>query len=70
MPNIGRKDVVLEEIQIIEGQIRLAGRSDRSRGKIAAPRLPGRKVLQSTFPRRNDHDDDSAILRKSIRPSS
>ncbi len=36
-PNIGRKDVVLEEIQIIEGQIRLAGRSDRSRGKIAAP---------------------------------
>ena len=68
--NIGRKDVVLEEIQMIEGQIRLAGRSGRSRGKIVAPRLPNRKVLQSTFPRRNDQDDDSAILRNSTSPSS
>lgn len=68
--NIGRKDVVLEEIQIGEGQIRLAGRSDPTRGKLVAPRLPGRKVLQSTFPKRNVHDDDSPILRNSSIPSS
>jgi hypothetical protein len=52
-PNLSRDDVELEELQIRTGQIRLAGRSDRTRGAFHRPRLPSRKVLQSKFPRRN-----------------
>jgi hypothetical protein len=53
MPNLNREDVQLEELEIRTGQIRLAGRSDRTKGAFQRPRLPSRKVLQSTFPRRN-----------------
>ena len=52
-PNLSREDVELEELEIRSGQIRLAGRSDRTKGAFDLPRLPSRKVLQSTFPRRN-----------------
>ncbi len=52
-PNLAREDVQLEELEIRNGQIRLAGRSDRTKGVFEPPRLPSRKILQSTFPRRN-----------------
>jgi hypothetical protein len=51
-PSAVRDDVVLEQLQICSGQIRLAGRSQRARGIVSAPTLPTRKVLQSKFPRR------------------
>jgi hypothetical protein len=52
-PDKTRTDVVLEQIHIRNGQIRLAGRSNRVKGAVASPVLPRRQVLQSTFPRRN-----------------
>jgi len=52
-PNLSREDVQLEELDIRNGQIRLAGHSDRTKGAFDPPRLPSRKFLQSTFPRRN-----------------
>lgn len=51
-PNLRRDDIELEEVQIRTGQLRLAGRSDRTRGAFLRPTLPSRRVLQSTFPRR------------------
>jgi hypothetical protein len=54
-PHLAREDIQLEEVEIRSGQIRLAGRSDRTKGAFLLPRLPSRKVLQSTFPRRNVH---------------
>lgn len=47
-----RSDVVLETLRVLKGQIRLEGRSNRGRA-LATPSLPTRKVLQSTFRRRN-----------------
>jgi hypothetical protein len=55
-PNLQRDDVQLEEVQIRTGQLRLAGRSDRTRGAFFRPVLPSRRVLQSTFPRRKIQD--------------
>src|SRR5206468_12343569 len=49
-PNPRRHDIVLETLQILEGQVRLGGRSNKARGAVAQPTLPTRKVLQSTFP--------------------
>lgn len=51
-PDPNRRDVVVEAVQVLNGQIRLAGRSSRARGKVALPTLPTRRVLQMTFPRR------------------
>jgi hypothetical protein len=51
-PNLDREDVRLEEVQIGNGQIRLAGRSDRAKGAFRTPTLPSRRVLQSKFPMR------------------
>ncbi len=51
-PHDDRDDIKLERIDIRDGQIRLAGRSDRRRGVVRRPTLPTRKVLQSRFPRR------------------
>ena len=48
-PNPRRRDVIIERLQILEGQIRLAGRSIKGRA-VATPSLPNRKILQSTFP--------------------
>jgi hypothetical protein len=50
-PDPRRRDVILERLQVLNGQIRLAGRSSRGR-IVATPSLPTRKVLQSTFPSR------------------
>src|SRR5262249_22650077 len=55
-PDSERDDVMLEQLQIREGQIRLEGRSNRSKGVVTAPTLPTRKVLQSKFPRRKLQD--------------
>jgi hypothetical protein len=52
-PNLRRDDVQLEELDIRNGQIRLAGHSDRTKGAFDLPKLPSRRVLQSTFPRMN-----------------
>src|SRR5262249_30940732 len=41
-PHAARDDVKLERVQIRKGEIRLNGRSDRDRGKIASPTLPTR----------------------------
>ncbi len=48
-----RKDVVLERLNIRDGQIRLSGRSNRS--TAAAPSLPRGQVLRLNFPRKKDH---------------
>ena len=73
-PNLQRDDVQLEEVQIRTGQLRLAGRSDRTRGAFLRPVLPSRRVLQSTFPRRKIHDptpsDPGPIWRSSASPTS
>jgi hypothetical protein len=58
-PNLSREDVLLEELEIRTGQIRLAGRSDRTKGAFQTPRLPSRRVLQMTFPRRNFQGDEA-----------
>src|SRR5262249_3771588 len=56
-PIVDRDDVRLEGLQIRAGQIRLAGRSDRSKGEFHRPTLPSRKVLQSKFPRRKTQEE-------------
>jgi hypothetical protein len=56
-PNLERDDIQLEEVQIRNGQMRLAGRSDRTRGAFLRPTLPSRRVLQSKFPRQKLHED-------------
>ena len=52
VPDPARSDVVLEQVHVRKGQIRLAGRSDRVRGAFLGPVLPSRAVLQATFPNR------------------
>jgi hypothetical protein len=59
-PSLRRDDVRLEEVQIRTGQLRLAGRSDRTRGAFMRPTLPSRRVLQMTFPRRKIHARSSS----------
>ena len=73
-PNLDREDVRLEALQIRTGQIRLAGRSDRTKGAFFRPTLPSRKVLQSKFPRRKSQEevrsDFSPTWRNSTSPTS
>jgi hypothetical protein len=75
-PNQSREDVQLEEVEIRSGQIRLAGRSDRTRGAFTLPRLPSRRVLQSTFPNRSLHvepavqSDSESEQNRSTSPTS
>lgn len=52
-PSIGRRDVRLDQIQFLNGLVRLSGFSEPRSGEKTTLRLPGRKVLQSTFPRRS-----------------
>ncbi len=56
-PHIDREDVQLDELQIHDHQIRLAGRSDRAKGAFQRPTLPSRRVLQSKFPSLKTHGD-------------
>jgi hypothetical protein len=44
-----RRDITLDRLQVLDGQIRLAGRSSKGRA-VATPSLPSRRVLQSNFP--------------------
>jgi hypothetical protein len=77
MPDFGRGGVRLEQVQIRNGQIRLAGRSNRSRGVVRTT-LPNRKVLQSKFPRRKVQakglsigpPSPAPVLRSSASPTS
>src|ERR1700733_12930742 len=73
-PNLEREDVQLEELQIRQGQIRLAGHSDRTKGAFHRPILPSRKVLQSKFPMRQINDavapDSAPDSRRSTSPTS
>jgi hypothetical protein len=73
-PHVEREDVQLEELQISDHQIRLAGRSDRAKGAFHRPTLPSRKVLQSKFPTRKTQDsfapETAPILRRSTSPTS
>ena len=73
-PNIEREDVQLEELQIRDHQIRLAGRSDRAKGAFSRPTLPSWRVLQSKFPARKTHDSTSPgsarTRRRSASPTS
>ncbi len=71
-PDQVRTDVVLEKLKIRQGQIRLSGRSDRLQGAMVAPRLPSRRLLQLTFPRRKTQarDAGSPIRRSSNAPTS
>jgi len=39
-PNLNREDVLLEELEIRTGQVRLAGRSDRTKGPSRLPDSP------------------------------
>ncbi len=49
-PYLNRKDILLDRIQLLDGRIRLLGRSERQ--SQTALKLPGPRALQSTFPRR------------------
>jgi hypothetical protein len=75
-PHSQREDVLLEQVQIREGILRLAGRSNRAKGFVSAPTLPSRKVLQSKFPRRKTQGagtslgPSSTTLRSSASPTS
>jgi hypothetical protein len=69
-PNAKRSDVVLEKLEILDGQIRLSGRSDRSAGQAAALMLPSRKSLQSRFPKRTSHSSARSASPVSARQSA
>jgi hypothetical protein len=49
-PHLNRKDIRLERLQVLDGAIRLTGRSDPRSGPAATFGLPGRKILQASFP--------------------
>ncbi len=54
-PTPGRRDVVLERLQLVEGQIYISGRSRPSAGRLTGLSLPSRHVLRSTFPRHRNN---------------
>jgi hypothetical protein len=71
-PDQGRSDVVLERLSIRQGQIRLSGRSNRLHGSLVKPVLPNSRMLQLSFPRRNQQlrRPSSSTLRNSTNPTS
>ncbi len=62
-PSQNRNDVVLEQLNIRKGQIRLSGRSDRLQGTAVKPKLPTRKILQLNFPKQNTQRRTSSTTR-------
>lgn len=60
---------VLERIQLLDGQLRMSGRSAPSRGEQAQPTLPSRRILQSRFFRRKRQSVPSAELPAPARES-
>lgn len=67
-----KAEVVLERLDLRQGQIRLSGRSNKPDGIAKAPKLPDRRVLQLNFPRRNTQEADPSapVLRSERIPSS
>lgn len=75
-PHLERRDVVLEQCQILDGHLRLVGRSESST-KLAHFSLPSGRFLQANFPRkRRVHRSGSSgeapapLLRNSSSPES
>lgn len=68
-PDPRRRDVIVDRLQILEGQIRLAGRSQKGKA-VATPSLPNRRVLQSTFPGAKRKDQAPPRQETSISPMS
>jgi hypothetical protein len=75
-PHLGRRDVVLEQFQILDGYVRLIGRSEAT-GELAQFGLPSGRFLQANFPRRrNVHRSagsgrtPASFLRSSTSPES
>ena len=64
-PEPRRRDIILDKLQILDGQIRLAGRSSKGQS-VASPSLPSRKVLQSTFPGAKKKDQEPAPSRDNM----
>jgi hypothetical protein len=74
-PDLKRNDVVLEQVNVRQGQIRLAGRSNKVKGADISPVLPRRKMLQIAFPKRQSQSpgrasSPSSTLRSSTSPTS
>ena len=70
-PTLTRTDIRLEQLQFLQGRVRLAGRSERREGeeRTAMLRLPGREALRAQFPR-STHQPSGSILRRASRPDS
>jgi hypothetical protein len=72
-PTLRRTDIRLEQIQFLQGRVRLAGRSERREGdeRTALLRLPGRDALRAQFPRATHQPSPSgSVLRRASRPES
>jgi hypothetical protein len=71
-PDQAHSDVVLERLNIRQGQIRLSGRSNRLHGSLVKPTLPSSRILQLNFPKRNQQmrRPSSSTLRNSTDPTS
>jgi len=69
-PTPGRLDVVLERVQLVDGQIYISGRSDRSGGPVVGLSLPNRQVLRSTFPRKRNRQSTPSVRPASAKSSS
>ena len=69
-PDLRRRDIVLERLMLLNGQIRLGGRSSRARGSVARPTLPSRRVLQSTFPSKSKDQPPPASRENMTSPLS
>jgi hypothetical protein len=70
-PNLKRTDIRLEQLQFLQGRVRLAGRSERRDpdAPTALLRLPGREALRAQFPRAT-HQPPVSLLRRASRPES
>ncbi len=57
----GRQDVVLEQVELVKGKVRLLGRSDAARGRLRSPALPDRQALQSRFPNQKTQSGSTGL---------
>ena len=64
-PNLHRRDVILDRLQVLDGQIRLAGRSNKGRS-VASPSLPSRRALQGVFPGSKKKDQPPPASRENM----
>lgn len=70
-PTLTRKDIRLEQLQFLQGRVRLSGRSERRRDgeRTAMLRLPGRDALRAQFPNRK-RQPPTSLLRREISPET